>query len=283
MRIGFLGLGKMGTPMAINLAQKFPLTVWNRTPSKYASLTEAGATIGKTPSDVVAQSDIIFSMLYDGPATAAVVNEDFRRAIRGKTLVNTASVSAEFSLSLAEQIREAGGSFVEMPVSGSKVPAENGQLVGMLAGDAATCESVRPALEPITKAAVYCGAIGSGLKAKYAVNTFLITVTAGLAESMNLARSQGLDLGAVAQVLNEGPMASAYSKLKLDKIVREDWSSQAAINDCFNNTELITAAAGEAGARAPLMKVCNSLYREAGEAGHGEDDMIAVFRVLSGL
>ncbi|EHK17383.1 uncharacterized protein TRIVIDRAFT_57290 [Trichoderma virens Gv29-8] len=281
MSVGFLGLGVMGTPMAINLCRRFPTTVWNRTASKCAALVQAGAGLGQTPAKVVEQSDIIFTMMFDGPAIRSVIDDDFRKALRGKTLINTSSVSVEFSQDLAQEVHEAGGKFIEMPVSGSKVPAETGNLVGMMAGDQAECERIRPFVEPITSAAVYCGPIGAGLKTKYAVNIFLITVTAGLAESMNLARAQGLNLEAFSSVLDAGPLASAYSKLKLAKIAKGDWSAQAAVKDCYNSTELIRTAAKAAEAETPLIQVCNSLYRQAMDSGLEDEDMIAVYRVLS--
>ncbi|KAL6405216.1 putative 2-hydroxy-3-oxopropionate reductase protein [Ilyonectria robusta] len=101
MKLGFLGLGMMGTPMALNLARKFPLVVWNRSAAKYPPLIKAGATIGETPSKVVEQSSVIFTMLFDGLAIQSIFNEDFKQALRGKTLVNTSSVSVGFSHSLA--------------------------------------------------------------------------------------------------------------------------------------------------------------------------------------
>ncbi|KAL6822670.1 hypothetical protein J3E69DRAFT_337618 [Trichoderma sp. SZMC 28015] len=281
MSVGFLGLGVMGTPMALNLCRRFPTTVWNRTASKCAALIQAGAGLGQTPAKVVEQSDVIFTMMFDGPAIRSVIDDDFRKALRGKTLVNTSSVSVEFSQSLAKEVQEAGGKFIEMPVSGSKVPAETGNLVGMMAGDQAECERIRPFVEPITSAAVYCGPIGAGLKTKYAVNIFLITVTAGLAESMNLARAQGLNLEAFSSVLDAGPLASAYSKIKLAKMAKQDWSAQAAVKDCYNSTELIRTAAKAAEAKTPLIQVCNSLYKQAIDSGLEEEDMIAVYRVLS--
>ncbi|KAJ4858093.1 hypothetical protein J3E68DRAFT_417986 [Trichoderma sp. SZMC 28012] len=281
MSVGFLGLGVMGTPMALNLCRRFPTTVWNRTASKCAALVQAGAGLGQTPAKVVEQSDVIFTMMFDGPAIRSVIDDDFRKALRGKTLVNTSSVSVEFSQSLAKEVQEAGGKFIEMPVSGSKVPAETGNLVGMMAGDQAECERIRPFVEPITSAAVYCGPIGAGLKTKYAVNIFLITVTAGLAESMNLARAQGLNLEAFSSVLDAGPLASAYSKIKLAKMAKQDWSAQAAVKDCYNSTELIRTAAKAAEAKTPLIQVCNSLYKQAIDSGLEDEDMIAVYRVLS--
>lgn len=105
-----------------------------------------------------------------------------------------------------------------MPSSGSRAPAEQGQLVGMMTGDPEVAERIKPFVQPFTTAAVYCGPIGAGLKTKYAVNLFMITLTAGLAESMSPARAQGLDLETVGQALNAGSMASCYSKVKVVKI-----------------------------------------------------------------
>ena len=282
MRVGFLGLGVMGTPMALSVSRKFPLTVWNRSPSKYPPLVQSGAKTAATPSQVVRDSDIVFMMLFDEQTIRTIFTDDVRQAFRNKTLVNSSSVSVEFSRYLSEEMRNAGGDFVEMPVSGSKVPAEQGRLVGMMAGDPAVAERIRPYVEPMTNAAVYCGPIGSGLKTKYAVNNFLITMTVGLAESMNLAQAQGLDLGAFGQVLDAGPMASAYSTLKVGKMLRQDWSAQAGIKDCYNSTQLIQAAAKEADTKAPFIQLCGALYKQAIESGLGDEDMISVVKCLAG-
>ncbi|KAJ3455250.1 hypothetical protein MRS44_013850 [Fusarium solani] len=214
----------MGTPMALNLCRKSSVIVWNRSRSKYTALADSSATIGEIPAQVAQQSDFIFTMLFDGPAIQSVIDNDsdFLKAIRGKTLINTSSVSIGFSHKLAQQVHKAGGHFIEMPVSGSKTPAEQGQLIGMMAGDLSFAEQIKPMVKPITKAAVYCGPIGSGLKAKYAVNLFLVAVTARLTESMNLTRAQGIDLKAFGQVLDNCALASPYSKVKVAKMLKAD-------------------------------------------------------------
>ncbi|KAJ6024610.1 hypothetical protein N7540_005407 [Penicillium herquei] len=281
MRLGFLGLGVMGSPMARNLAKKYPLMAWNRSPAKYATLKQAGAvSFAETPAKVVENSDIIFLMLFNDAAIQSILDADFKRALPGKILVNTSSVSVKFSKFFDKEIRDAGGQFLEMPVSGSKVPAENGQLVGMMAGDPDLAEKIKPFVEPITRSAVYCGPIGSGLKAKYAANTLLITLTVGLAEAMNLAKAQGLDLEAFGKVVEAGPMASAYSDIKIGKMLNEDWSPQAAIKDCYNSTQLIQSAAVSANTQSPLMDVCGKLYAQAMDAGLGEEDMIAIAKLI---
>jgi 3-hydroxyisobutyrate dehydrogenase-like beta-hydroxyacid dehydrogenase len=284
MLLGFIGLGVMGVPMARNLSRHFPLTVWNRSPSKYALLKETGAqiAIAETPAKVVGQSDITFVMLFNASAFESILTPEFYDALRGKTLVNTSSVGVDFNKSLSEKVRAAGGTFLEMPVSGSKVPAEQGQLVGLMAGDPDVADRIRPFVKPLTKSAVYCGPIGSGLQAKYAVNTLLITLTVGLSESVNLARAQGLDLEAFEQVLEACPMASAYSKLKVAKIRDNDWSAQASLKDCYNSTQLIQSAAATAETGSPLIEVCGKLYKEAMEAGLGEEDMISIVKTVGG-
>jgi 3-hydroxyisobutyrate dehydrogenase-like beta-hydroxyacid dehydrogenase len=284
MRLGFIGLGVMGVPMARNLSRHFPLTVWNRSPSKYALLEETGAKVAtaESPVEVVAQSDVTFVMLFNALAFDSILTPDFYSALRGKTLVNTSSVGVEFNKFLAEKVHAAGGTFLEMPVSGSKVPAEQGQLVGLMAGDPEVADGIRPFVKPLIKSAVYCGPIGSGLKAKYAVNTLLITLTVGLSESVNLARAQGLDLEAFERVLEACPMASPYSKLKVAKIRNNDWSAQASLKDCYNSTQLIESAAAAAETRSPLMEACGKLYKEAMEAGLGEEDMISIVKTVGG-
>ncbi|KAI1429486.1 hypothetical protein F5Y12DRAFT_709970 [Xylaria sp. FL1777] len=280
MRIGFLGLGTMGTPMALNLSRHFPITVWNRSPSKYPPLVEAGAKVGATPSQVAKESDIIFTMLFDAAAIDEIL-PDLKTSLAGKTLVNTSSVPEEFSHYLAKEVSQEGGQFVEMPVSGSKLPAEQGQLVGMLGGDTHVIEKIQHIMKPITRAAIYCGPIGHGLRTKYAVNLFLTTVTVGLAESMNLARAQGLDPAVLGEVINAGPLASAYARNKITKITTQDWSPQAAIKDCYNSSKLICAAVESSAARSPLIELCRSMYAEAADSGLGDEDMISVIKILS--
>lgn len=280
MRVGFLGLGFMGTPMACNLACSFPLTVWNRSASRYPALEKLGASIAKSPSNVLEQSDVTFTMLFNGPAIDSIIDDKFLRAVQGKTIVNTSSVPVEFSQSFAQRVHQAGGNFIEMPVSGSKIPAEQGQLVGMISGDPEVAERIRAVFEPITCAAIYCGPIGSGLRMKYAVNSLLISLTVGLAESMNLARAQGLDLQAFGKVLEACPMASNYSKIKVKKMLDEDWSAQATIKDCYNSTQLIQSAAEDAKTQAPFIHLCGALYGQAKELGLGEEDMIAITKLM---
>ncbi|KAL2800559.1 putative NAD binding NADP oxidoreductase coenzyme F420-dependent [Aspergillus keveii] len=283
MAVGFLGLGTMGLPMALNLSRHHPLTVWNRSVSKYALLNDTqNITIAETPLQAVEASEIIFIMLFDAVAIDAVLTDDVKRALKGKTIINSTSVTVEYSQNLGKTIQDVvGGYFVEMPVSGSKIPAEQGQLVGLMAGEADVAERVRPYLGPLTSAAIYCGPLGSGLKAKYAANTFATILAAGVGETMHFAQALGLDLDAFGQVLDASPMASAYSRGKVAKIQKGDWEAQASVGVCCYSARLIEAAAEEAGASLPLMKTCKGLYEEATADGLGKEDMVAVMKTIA--
>jgi 3-hydroxyisobutyrate dehydrogenase-like beta-hydroxyacid dehydrogenase len=281
MKIGFIGLRVIGKPIALILARHFPITAWNRSPSKYAALEEAGVRVGTSPSHVVGESDIVFTMLFDVSAFEPILDDDFSKALRGKVLINTSSVPVNFSKKLAGFVHNASRDFVEMPVSSSKVPAEQGKLVSMIAGDRDAAKRIRPIVEPLTTAAVYYGPVGSGLKMKYAINLYLVAIAAGLSESMNLAHAQGLDLEAFAQVLSAGPITSPYSSIKVPKMLKEDWSPQASVKDCYNSTLLIQSAAQSASAWSPITQLCVSLYKQAQESGLGEEDMTAIVKLFS--
>ncbi|GAA4657854.1 NAD(P)-dependent oxidoreductase [Amycolatopsis dongchuanensis] len=284
VRIGFLGLGLMGEPMALNLAAAdVPLVVWNRTPAKAEVLRAAGAEVANTPAGVFERADVVLVMLADDTVMDAVLERGtpaFRAYVAGHTIVHMGTTSPAYSRGLEADVLAAGGRYVEAPVSGSRKPAQDGELVAMLAGEDDVVEAVRPLLAPMCRETVLCGAVPGALLTKLAVNLFLITMVTGLAESLHFARQHGLDLDRVLAVLEAGPMASAVSRLKGRKLAGEDFSPQASIANVLENNRLIAEAARESGVAAPLLDVCHELYREALELGHDRDDMAAVVRAI---
>jgi 3-hydroxyisobutyrate dehydrogenase len=284
MRIGFAGLGVMGQPMALNLARTGArLVVWNRTPARCALLRDAGAEVVETIDEVFRQSRIVFFMMASDAALDAVLargTEAFRANVSGHTIVHMGTTSAEYSRKLEADVQAAGGRYVEAPVSGSRKPAEEGQLVGMMAGDAGAVDEVRPLVSSMCKQVVVCGPVPSALLMKLSVNTFLIPMVTSLAEASHLARRYGLDMKQFEAVLDAGPMASSVSRIKVGKLVSENFEIQASIGDVLMNNRLAREAARNAQLASPLLDVCYSLYSEAVELGHGQADMVAVVRAI---
>ena len=284
MDIGFIGLGVMGQPMAINLARAVkPLTVWNRSAERCEPLRAAGAKVAADAAEVFAVTRIVILMLATEAAMDAVLGRgsaDFTTHVGGRTIVHMGTTSADYSRRLGADIEAAGGTYVEAPVSGSRKPAEAGQLVAMLAGAPEVVETVRPLLQPMCRDMVPCGVVPNALLMKLAVNIFLITMVTGLAESVHFAERHGLDLERLVAVLNAGPMASDVSRIKAAKLLSGDFSVQAAITDVFKNNRLITEAARTAKVASPLLDVCHALYGETEAMGLGQEDMAAVIRAL---
>ncbi len=282
--VGFIGLGTMGTPMALNLVRAgTPLVVWNRTRSRCEPLAQAGATVAPDAAELFAGCETVILMLENDPATDAVLcrhHPEFAKRVAGRTIVSMGTVSADYSKHLLDDIRSAGGRYVEAPVSGSRKPAEAGQLVGMLAGDPEDLERLRPRLAPICKETFDCGAVPAALQMKLAINTFLITMVTGLAEATHFAVRHGLDIGRFENILNAGPMASDVSRVKLGKLSHHDFSRQAGISDVLKNNRLVVEAARNAGIASPLMDACLSLYNETEGLGFAEDDMISVIHAI---
>jgi 3-hydroxyisobutyrate dehydrogenase len=271
MTVGFLGLGVMGRPMAANLrGAGVDLVTWSR----------SGGDVPNV-EDVFERADVVFMMLADAQAIDAVLGPILDGPVAGHTIVHMGTTSPDYSAGLGATIRAAGGRYVEAPVSGSRGPAEAGQLVAMLAGEPADRDRVRPLLAPMCRAVFDCGPVPGGLLMKLAVNTFLISMVTGLAEAFHFAGGHGLDLGTLRDVLDAGPMASFVSRGKAGKIVDGDWAVQASLRDVHYNNRLIVAAAEARGLAAPLLDVCAELYAAAEELGHGQLDMAAVIHGIA--
>lgn len=282
--VGFIGLGAMGEPMALNLVKAgTPLLVWNRSPSKCSVLAEAGAAVAKDPIEVFARCEVVILMLVDGAAIDAVLSRDdcaFGERVKGHKLINMATTAPSYSKALEADVRAEGGRYVEAPVSGSRVPAEAGQLVAMLAGEPEDVASVRSLIAPMCRDVVNCGPAPNAIFMKLAVNLFLTTVVTGLAEAVHFAERHGLDLAKLVAVLDAGPMASNVSRVKAAKLIAQDFAVQAAISNVLENNRLIAGAAREAGIASPLLDACHALFGEAETLGFGGADMVAVIRAI---
>lgn len=272
-RVGFIGLGLMGSAIASRLLTAHPLLVWNRTPAAAEPLVVAGASVAPSAADVFQACTTVFVMVTDEHAIDAILDPV---EIRGTTLVQMSTVPPGYSATLATRVADSGGRYVEAPMSGSRHPALTGMLAGMLAGDEDVLDEVESLLHPVCATVVRCGKPPQAMQMKLAVNTFLITLVTGLAESFHFAETHGLDARLLQQILDAGPMASFVSRAKAAALVSGDFGPQAAIPDVVKNARLVVDSARDSRTAATLMNACEELYAETLALGHRGADMVSV-------
>lgn len=285
MKVGFIGIGHMGEPMARNLLRAgVQLLVWNRSPEKCEALVDFGVEQAASLQDLFKRSTTVMLMLVDSGAIDAVLGRRtpaFALRVCGKIIVHLGTTSPDYSRELERDVIAAGGAYVEAPVSGSRQPAEQGQLIGMIAGHDDAVEAVLPLLPAFCARVFRCGLVPGALRMKLAANHYLIGMVTVLAETAHAAQHANVDLQTLRQVLDAGPMASTVSRTKLDKLVGRDFAPQAAIRDVSTITDLVLAQCERSGQSTPLIRQCASLYRSALAAGLGDADMAAVVHAFS--
>ncbi|HNQ06370.1 MAG TPA: NAD(P)-binding domain-containing protein [Tetrasphaera sp.] len=282
--VGLIGLGTMGEPIARNLvASGLPLTIWNRSSAPVERLVALGAHAASSPGQLIASCEIVFVMLIDEKALDEVLGRGACRldGFTGKTLVQLATTSPEYSAALGRDVLAAGGRYVEAPVSGSRLPAEAGELIGMLAGSPADVDRVEPLLAPACARIVRCGAVPAAMTTKLIVNHFLITMVSTLTETYLLAQRAGVDVEIVRDILDAGPMASAVSRAKLVKLSAGDLTAHSRLDNVRWLTERITDIALRARVPTPSLDISRRLLAETEARGHGALDPIAVIDTLA--
>lgn len=279
--IGFIGLGVMGLPMARNLVNKgVSLRTWNRTAKDVSDFAEGGSVdIAQTARDVLRTTPVSILMLLDQPAIDSVLERGtgaFVENVRGRTIICMSSVAPDYAVQLAVDIEQSGGVYLEAPVSGSRTPAETGELVCLLGGSQTTVEQATPFLECMCKKLIHCGAIGDALRMKLAINLYLNSMLVALAEATNFAQAAELPLDKFLLAMDAGPMSCDFISAKLPKMISRDFSVQAAVSDAFASTCLIAAEAKYLGVATSLLAISSELYRHASETFDPRLDMSVV-------
>ncbi|MGD1318067.1 NAD(P)-dependent oxidoreductase [Chryseobacterium sp. 2R14A] len=276
-KIGFIGLGNMGHPMAKNLEKAgFQLSVFNRTAEKAADFKER-SIVRNTVSDVVKNSDIIFTMLTNDAAVKAVYEEVLTQDISGKLFIDMSTISPEATndISSAVKIKEAG--FLDAPVAGSTKPAAEGTLIIMVGGDEKDLQRAKPYLQKLGKHIKHLGENGKGIAAKLSVNYFLSTIYQGLAETILLSDKLGISRKDMLEIINQSASGSGATKVKTPLLTDENYDPAFALDLMLKDILL----AKDAGANFPLSKTLIETYQSAHDDGFGKDDVIGIIQYLS--
>ncbi len=214
MKIAFLGLGIMGTGMALRLVKAgFDVTVYNRNPDRTVPLHEAGAKTAATARQAASNADLIISMVSDDNAARAIWADALENVKPGFIAIESSTVSLTWVKDWSAQVTAKGGQPLDAPVTGSKAAAENGELTFLVGGDAAALDTARPAFNAMGKGVAHLGATGAGATLKL-INNFMCGVQlASLAEALTLVDRAGLDRAQAFDVLANGSPGSPFVKL----------------------------------------------------------------------
>jgi 3-hydroxyisobutyrate dehydrogenase len=276
-KIGWIGLGLMGTPMAQQLVKAgYPVTVYNRNKDKEAALKELGAGTAITPAELIEQSDVIITMVTDDKAINDIFHSDeglLNAGVSGKVIINMSTVSPAISKEIAMLCAAQGNAYLDAPVSGSVKQAETAQLVIMVGGDAAVFERVKSILEALGKSATLIGDVGAGNVAKLAINTLLGIHAQGLAEAVILAKQNGISPETLLNLLNNGALANPFMKIKGEAIMNGNYNAAFSLDNIVKDLKL----AQDIGLSSPLGEAALKTYAAA-QPQFGGEDLIAVIK-----
>ncbi len=279
LRVGFIGLGLMGNPMAKSiLKNSFPLRVYNRTPKRLEEFKKLNITIANSPKELADNVDVIITMIT-GPQDVEEVylgNEGISKTFNKNLIaIDMSTIGPTAIKTIAKKL---SFQLLDAPVTGSTYKAKTGELTIFIGGDKKTYKKVKPVLEAMGTNLQYMGEQGSAQAIKL-INNFLVASTIiSLAESMLLADTLGLKRQKAADVLATVPALSPFMQMKLPNVVKENFPVAFSLNNMTKDLKL--AVSETKGKKLQILKQIETLYLKAQKRGLGEEDMSAVMKVL---
>jgi 3-hydroxyisobutyrate dehydrogenase len=285
VRVAVLGTGIMGSAMARNLvAAGLRTAVWDRSPSATAPLSDAGALVAASPAEAVRDARVVITML----PTAEVVNSVIfagglaQAFAEGAVWAQMGTIGVTATTGIAGRLGQLRPDvmFVDAPVSGSKGPAEAGQLLILASGPAAAGAVVSPAFSAIGRKTVWLGEAGQGSAMKLVVNAYMSILIEGVAEALELASRLGIDTSKLAEAIEGGPLDAPIADAKLHKMEQGDFAPEFPLEWALKDVDLAIEAAG--GDTLPLLAALSRQWWAAVDAGHGREDISAARLALGG-
>jgi len=284
MRVGFIGLGLMGTPIALNLLKGgFALTVWNRTGTKTEPLVAAGAVRAESVGQLTQHSDVVITMLTDAAASESVIcgkNGVLEHARRGLIVMDMGSIAPEMSRSIAARAQERSVILLDAPVTGNPKVAEAGKLGVMIGGEKAAADHARPLLEKIAAVIVYAGPSGAGSTLKLVNNLIMGVAIEAVAEALVLARKAGIDPDCVRQITSVGGARTGAMETRGSRMLAHDFSPHFSTDNMHKDLSTALQLADSLGAVAPAASAALEVLRAARAQGKGSLDSAVVYTVI---
>jgi 3-hydroxyisobutyrate dehydrogenase len=269
--VAVLGTGTMGAPMARNLVEAgLDVRVWNRTAERARAVE--GAWVAETPSEAAEGADLVLTMLSDGHAVEETVR-DVEFGDAAWLQMSTVGIGA------TERLMKIAGEvpFVDAPVVGTKQPAEKGELTVLASGPRDARERAKPVFDAVAARTVELGEAGEGTRLKLVINSWLVILVEGLAETMAFSEAIGIDPERFLETIEGGPTGPAYAQLKGKMMVARKFDPAFSLALARKDAGLVLEAAERHGFDAALVEVVTRKMDEAIDAGHGDEDMAATF------
>ncbi|KAL8175030.1 UNVERIFIED_CONTAM: putative oxidoreductase glyr1 [Gekko kuhli] len=281
-RIGFLGLGLMGSGIVSNLLKMgHTVTVWNRTAEKCDLFIQEGARLGRTPAEVVSTCDITFACVSDPKAAKDLVlgPSGVLQGIRpGKCYVDMSTVDADTVTELAQVIVSRGGRFLEAPVSGNQQLSNDGMLVILAAGDRGLYEDCSSCFQAMGKTSFFLGEVGNAAKMMLIVNMVQGSFMATIAEGLTLAQVTGQSQQTLLDILNQGQLASIFLDQKCQNILQGNFKPDFYLKYIQKDLRLAIALGDSVNHPTPMAAAANEVYKRAKALDQSDNDMSAVYR-----
>jgi 3-hydroxyisobutyrate dehydrogenase len=277
VRVGLLGVGLMGSAMGHRLlAQGIEVVAWDRNPEQAGAIEERGAKRRERPAEVVLETNVVITMLPTAPIVLDVVEPLLADWPRETIWVQMSSVGAAEADQLSEAAAAHGVTLVDAPVSGSTHPAEEGELTILASGPDSARGSVEPVFEALGSRVLWVGEAGMGSRLKMAANHWMIAMTAALAESMHLCQAMGLDERRFIELLDGGPLGSAYGLQKLNEMRRHEYPAGFPVRLALKDLELVREVEQSSQAAMPVLDAVIERFTLASE-DHADDDLASVY------
>ncbi len=276
--VAVISAGIMGSAMARNLAAAgLDTRVWDGSPAAAAALADAGVVAAASAQDAVRDAGVVITMLPTAAAVESVIfDADVAAAFaEGSVWAQMGTIGVEATLGFKDRLATArpGVTFVDAPVSGSKGPAEQGQLLILASGPETAADALRPVFDAIGRKTVWLGHAGQGSIVKLVVNAYLSILIEGVAETMELADRLGIGHQQLADVIEGGPLDAPLADAKLHKMDRGDYAPEFPLEWALKDVDLAISAAG--GQPPPLLAALSGQWHAAVAAGHGRQDISA--------
>jgi 3-hydroxyisobutyrate dehydrogenase len=280
--VAVLGIGTMGHGMAISaLRAGIPTIVWNREPDATRDLAELGAEVAESAADAARRAAIVVTMVTDTDAVVSIANDQGMLAAvsPGGIWVQMSTIGVAGIERIAAMVddQRPDVTLVDAPVSGSKEPAEKGQLTIFASGPDEVRSRVAPLFDALGQRTIWVGPVGAGSRVKIVNNTWLAFAAEGVAASVALARRLGLEAETVVDALGGGPLMSPWQSAKLQRIAKGDFSAQFALSLALKDVHLALQAADN---RLAVLACLADEWQQVVDRGLGDQDLTVVTRAL---